>query len=140
MYCRMNTPVYCTYGIMFITACRTKINPAGTFPMPCHMDCMVNQFCGSLIFCRRNRHYRNTKNFFQFIYPDRAAVCPDFIHHIECQHHRNAKFHELHGKVQIPLHIGSINNIDNPVRVRIHQKIPCHNFLTGIRGKGIDTR
>ncbi len=24
----------------------------------------------------RNRHYRNAKNFFQFIYPDRAAVCP----------------------------------------------------------------
>ena len=136
----MNTPMYGSHGIMLIITCRTEINPAGTFPMPCHMDCMIDQFLNPLIFCRRNRHYRNAKNFFQFIYPDRTAVCPDFIHHIERQHHRNPKLHKLHGKIKIPLHIGSVNNIDDSVRVRIHQKISCYNLFTGIRGKGVYPR
>lgn len=43
-------------------------------------------------------------------------------------------------KVKVPLHIGSVNNIDDSVRVRIHQKISCYNFFTGIRGKGVNPR
>ena len=41
---RMNAPMYCAHRIMFIVTCRAKINPAGTFPVPRHMKCMVNHY------------------------------------------------------------------------------------------------
>ena len=104
------------------------------------MDRMIDQFVDSFILHCRNGNYRNPQDLFQFVNPDGASVGSYFIHHIQSKNHRNAQFHQLHGKIEISFDIGCIHNVDNTGRLFIEQKISCHDLLTGIRGKRVDSR
>ena len=113
--------------------CTAKILSSRTFLIFCHMYCMLDQFFDSFILCSRNWNDRNPQCFFHLIDQHRTSVISDFIHHIQCQNHRNIQFHQLHGQIKITFNIRCIYDIDNSLWMLIQHKIPCYNFLTGIR-------
>ena len=85
---------------------------------------MINQFINAFIFSCRNWNYGDAKHHLNFIDIDGPTVPGHFIHHIQRNYHRNIHFKELHCKVKISLYICNINNIDDPFRLFIKNKIP----------------
>ena len=78
MHDSMKTPVHCAPMRIRIT----EILSSRSFLIFCDMKRMVDQLIDTFIFCCRYRHDGDSEQFLELIYPDRAAVFPDLIHHI----------------------------------------------------------
>ena len=76
----------------------------------------LDQLVNALVFAGRDRDHRHAQLFLQFIDLDRPAVRPDFVHHIEGDHHRDIQLNQLHTQIKVALDIGCIHDVDNPVR------------------------
>ena len=74
-----------------------EIDAAGDLAVAGHMQGMLHQLVDSLVLGGRDGHHRHTQQFFQFVDHDGAAIGAHFVHHIQCQHHRNPQLHQLHG-------------------------------------------
>ena len=75
----------------------TEIRASRAFLILCHMQSVTNQFVDAFVFRRGNGNDRNAQHFFHLIDADGAAVAAHLVHHVECKHHRNVQFHQLHG-------------------------------------------
>ena len=118
----------------------TEIISSRNFMIFCHMNRMGNQFMNTLVADCGNRYNRNLEDFLHFIDADMAAVSFHFIHHVQCDNHRNAEFHQLHCQIQIAFNICCVNDIDNRGRLFFKDEFSRYNLFTGIRRKRIDTR
>ena len=75
---RMDASVHGSAKFIFIT----KILTPRTFLISGNVNCMLYQLIHTLIFCRRNRYYRNSQHGFNPVYINGASVSCDLIHHI----------------------------------------------------------
>ena len=105
-----------------------------------NMKCMFHEFLYALVFGCRNRNDRYPEQFLHQIDIDRSMVTGYFIHHIQCDYHRNIHLQKLHRQVQIALDVGCIDNIDHRFRLIFKYKIPRNDLLTAIWRHRINTR
>lgn len=92
-----------------------------------------------LRFCGAYRNYRYAEALAELFDIDRSAVCPDFVHHIQCQHHRQVQLQKLQGQIEIPLNICGVNYIDYSVGLAVEYKVSRNYLLLCIRSYRIDT-
>ena len=71
---------------------------------------------------------------------DLVAVLPHQVDHVHRHHHRKAQLNELGGEVEVALDVGAVHNIQDGVRLLLHQIVPGHHLLQGVRGQGVDPR
>ena len=67
-----------------------------------------------------------------------VAAGSHLIHHVEGNDHGDSQFHQLEGKIQVPLNIGGIHNVDNSLGMLLQDKIPGDNLLRCIGRKGVN--
>lgn len=91
-----------------------------------------------LRFCGTYRNYRYAEALAELFDIDRSAVCPDFVHHIQCQHHRQVQLQKLQGQIEIPLNICGVNYIDYSVGLAVEYKVSRNYLLLCIRSYRID--
>ena len=103
-----------------------------------HMHGMADQFINAFIGRCRDRDDRDAKHILHGIDPDTASVSPHLVHHIERQHHRNIQLHQLHCQVHVPLNIGRVGDIDDPLGMFPQNKLSCNQFLAAVGGHGIN--
>ena len=103
-----------------------------------HLQSRINQLGDAFIFTGRDGNDRNAQGLLHFTDFDGAAVGPHLIHHVQRNDHGNVQFYQLQAQIKIPFDVGSINDINNAVRMRIDQKIPRYDFFTGIGRKGVN--
>lgn len=101
---------------------------------------MADQFFNPLSFCRGNRDHRNSKRLFHLIHQHRTAVYSQFVHHIQCDDHRESQFQKLHRQIQVSLNIRGVYNIDDPFRFLLDHKFPCHDLLAAVWRHGVNPR
>ena len=68
-----------------------------------------------------------------------AALC-DKVHHVYRHDHRNTGFRKLCCEIQVALQVGSVNDIEDRIRLLIDQVVTGDNFLQRIRRQGVDAR
>ena len=117
-----------------------KISSARFFLILGDMQGMAYKLIDTLVPGRRNGHHRNAQHVFHFIYMYSSAVAANLVHHVQCQHHRRVQLHELHGQIKISFYVGCIHYIDDACRLLVENELSRHDFLAGIRGKGVDAR
>ena len=88
------------------------------------MHGMLHKFFYALIIGCRDGNDRKAEQFLHHVHTHRAPIAGKFIHHIQSKNHRNIKLHELHGKIEIPLHITGIHYIDYGFRLVLQDEIP----------------
>ena len=128
------------YASAFILTVYAVIRPSGTFLIFGHMNSMLHQLVYALSLGRRDGYDRHAKIGLQLIYAYGASVPAHLIHHIEGNYHGHIEFHELHGKVEIPLYIGGIHYIYDSLGSLLHEELSCYYLLTGIGRHGINPR
>ena len=69
---------------------------------------------------------------------DSPAVAFHLIHHIESQHHRDAELHQLHGKVEVALDVGGIDDVDDAARIALQDKAAADDFFACIWTEAVD--
>ena len=75
----------------------------------------------------------------QLLGVDAVAVLLYHVHHIDGNHHRNAKLCELGSQVKVTLQVGAIDDIQDGIGALIDQIITGYHFLHGVGGQGVDT-
>ena len=70
---------------------------------------------------------------------DSAAIMTHLVHHVECQYHRHAKLHQLHGEVEVTFYIVGIDNIDNRLGFFFKYELTRHYLLVGVRRERINS-
>ncbi len=120
-----------------VIACVAEILTARPLLVFCHMERMGDKLVNTLIFSRGDGHNRDAKHGFHLIDADGASVLAHLVHHVQRQNHGLIQFHELHGKIQVPLNICCVHDIDNTARVLLEDKISRDKLLAGVGRHGI---
>ena len=77
--------------------------------------------------------------FSQLIQIDDITVFFHHIIHIDRNHYRNSQLQKLCCQIHVSLKIGPVNDIQNNIRLFLHQIVSGHLFFWRIRGQGINT-
>ena len=104
------------------------------------MEDFLHQIIHALVFDGTDGDDRDSQLIRHFFDVDGAAVVAHFVHHIQCQHHRNVQLNQLQSEVQVSLNVGGVHNVDDPVRLFIEQEISRDDLLVGVRPQGINAR
>jgi len=112
----------------------------GLLPMHGDIDGTADQIFHSATISCHNRYNRNSKISLQPLYIDHITVGSDFIHHIQCDDHRNSEFRQLKRQIQITFQVIRINDIDNRIRLFIENVISGDHLLIRIGRKRINSR
>lgn len=115
---------------------RTKVHVEGHFPISGDMESVFDQFVYSLVFRRRNGNDGNPQFRFQRVDVYRPSAAAYFVHHIEGDDHGDIQRDELKGQIEIPFDIRRVENIDDGVGLFLQEKLPRHDLLSRVRGKG----
>ena len=76
----------------------------------------------------------------ELLYVDPVAVFADKIHHVESYHHRDAELDELSGKIEVPLKVGAVDDVEDDVGALVNEIISGDYLLQSVRREGIDSR
>ena len=90
---------------------------------------MLYKLVNALIFSRRYRNNWHPEHSFHRVYIYRSAVSRDLIHHIQRNNDGDLHFKKLHCKIQIPLNVGSVYDIDYTKRFFVKNKIPRYELF-----------
>ena len=69
---------------------------------------------------------------------DGVAVLPDQVDHVDRHHNGPPQFDKLGGEIQVPLNIGAVYNVQNGIRLLVHQIASGHHFLQSIGRQGVN--
>ncbi len=101
---------------------------------------LVKQLVDAAILQSRDHHNRAAQALGELLGVDLVASLLYQVAHVECAHHRQASLDNLKRQVQVALEVGSVNNLNNHVRLAAHQIVARALLLGAIRGKRVDTR
>ena len=76
----------------------------------------------------------------EMLHFDTNAAPLGHIDHAERHHHRHAHFEQLRGQIEIPLQIGSIQDVDHHLGAILQDVLPGHGFIDRKGRKRVDTR
>ena len=90
--------------------------------------------------CRRraDRDNRNAERLRHLLDVDAAAVSGQLVHHVECQHHRNAQRQQLQRQIEIALQIRRVDDVDDAVRLLPQNIIARHDLFCRIWTQGVN--
>ena len=117
-----------------------EVQPLGLFPVQRHLHGVLDELVDALVLGRRDGDDRDAQGLLQVVHMHRVAVGPHLVHHVQRQHHGDAQLDELQGQVEVALDVGGVHDVDDAVRLVVHQKIPGHDLLAGVGREGIDAR
>ena len=126
---RVDTAVHCSHLVSRIPAFGAEIHAYRYFPIARDVYRVVDKFVDTLVFRRGDRNDRYSEYLLKLVDEDRAAVGAYLVHHVEGEHHRYPKLHELHGEVEVSFDIRSVNDVDDTAGVGVQQKIPGDYLL-----------
>ncbi len=101
---------------------------------------LVHQFFHALALASDNRDHRDAHQLAELLAVDMLPLLFDIIHHIDSNHHRPPQFHQLNGEIEVALDVGAVDDIDDDIRIVVHDIIPRADLLHRIGGKRIDSR
>ena len=101
----------------------------------CYMQGMLYEFVDALVPGRGYRHHRNAQQALHLVHAHRAAVAFDLIHHVECQHHGDVELKELHGKIEIPLDVAGVHDVDYGAGLLLQDEAPGDQLLGSVGRK-----
>jgi len=71
---------------------------------------------------------------------NRDALLGQLIQHVDGDDHRQAELLQLHGQIQVALQIRAVDDVDDQIRMLIHDEVTRDDFLHRIGGKRVDAR
>ena len=83
-------------------------------------------------------HYLTAQGLAQLIEVDGVAVLPHQVDHVHRHYHGHAQLDELGGEVEVALNVSPVHDVEDGVRLLVHQIAPGYHFLQGIGGQGVD--
>ena len=98
------------------------------------------RFLYTRTFQRGGLYDRASQSFLQPLHIDLNPALIQEIRHIQGDHYRDAEFQHLRGKIQISLDVRRIHQIQDRIRMILHQIITADDFFQCIWGEGINTR
>ncbi len=108
--------------------------------LACSFDCKLCSLSGRLAVKCADFNGLASQFLTEFFRIDLVAVLADDIHHVERNDHRDADFHELGRKIKVALDIGSVDDVQDYIRLFLHQIVSGYHFLQRIRAEGINAR
>ena len=75
----------------------------------------------------------------QLVEVDLVLILLDDVDHVDRQDHRDAKFGQLCRQVEVPLQVGSVDNVQDGIRTFLDEVVPRHHFFQCVRRKRVDT-
>ena len=99
----------------------------------CNLHCFISSFFDSGSFQSRDGYNFTAQLFRQFVDMYFVSVLFNNIHHIDSHDHRNTKFHDLCGQIQVTLNVGTIYDVQDRIWSFINQVISGYHFLQCIR-------
>ncbi len=88
--------------------------------------------------CRGFNHFA-LECFAQLLHVDLVTVLAGDIDHVQCHDHGDAQLSQLGGQVQVTLDVGSVNNVQDGVRLLVYQIATSHHFFQRVRREAVDT-
>ena len=74
----------------------------------------------------------------QLLDVDAVPGSPHQVHHVQRDHHGDAQLGELGGQVEVALQVRGVHDVQDGVRLFLHEIIPGHHLFQRVGGKGID--
>ena len=105
-----------------------------------HMDGVAHHLIYALVLHGADGDDGNAENLLHPVDADGSAVASHFVHHIESQHHGDAKLHELHGEVEVALDVGGIDDVDDAVGMVFQDEATADDFLARVGAEAVDAR
>ena len=106
----------------------------------CYLDGSLSRFLDAGTLQCGDLHYLAAQLLGKLLCIDLVPVLPDYVHHIDGCHHRDAQLYQLGGQIQVPLQVGAVDDVQNRIRPLLDQIIPGNHFLQGVGGQGVNTR
>ena len=101
-------------------------------------DSHVHQLVDALVFSSGNGDHGDAQLRGQLHHVDGVAAGPDLVHHVQGDDHGDAQLYELEGKVEVPLDVGGVHDVDDTVGMLVQDEIPGDDLLRGVGGEGVD--
>ena len=118
----------------------TEVQLLGRLLFLDRLDDDVQQVRDAFSLGSRDRNNRNAQRIGQLFDMDAVAAGTDLIHHVESQNHRDVQLHQLQSQIEVALQIGGVHNVDDGVRMLLHQKVTGDDLLRGVRRERVDAR
>ena len=80
-------------------------------------DRHIHQFVDAFIFSRGNGDYRHAQFFRELRHVNGVPAGADLVHHVQGNDHGDPQLYQLQGKIEVPLDVGGVYDIDDAVGV-----------------------
>ena len=134
-------------GDRFFDVCDGMLDAAGEYRRQAkrflihgELHRLFSRFPATLPLQRRDLYDRAAQLGGEFVEINEVAILFDKVHHIDGHDHRQTDLHELCCKVQVTFQIRAIDDIQDDVRLFVHQIVSGDFFFERVRRKGIDPR
>ena len=115
-----------------------EILPRGFFLIFRDVQCVLHELVHALVFRGGDGNDRNAQHGFHRVHVHGAAVAGHLIHHVQGDDHGDAHLQQLHGKVEVPLDIGRVDDIDDAFRLFLQYEVAGDQLLAGVGRHRID--
>ena len=100
----------------------------------------VQQLRHALPLGRGDGHHRHPQVPAEAPHVHRAAVCPQFVHHVQGDDRGTAQLQQLQRQVEVALDVGGVHHVDDAVRLLVDDEVPGDDLLLGVGAQGVDAR
>ena len=142
-----NELVFDFIGNRFFDVCDGMLDAAGEdrrqakrFLIHSEFHRLFSRFPATLALQRRDLYDWAAQLGGEFVEINDVAILFDKVHHIDGHDHRQTDLHQLCRKVQVAFQIRAIDDIQDDVRLFVHQIVSGDFFFERVRRKGIDPR
>ena len=104
----------------------------------CHLNCRFRNILTAFSFQCADRIYRGSDFSRQLLQINGVAVFVNQVHHIDGDDYRQTYFDQLSGQVQVPFQVGTVDDVQDYIRLFIDKIFSGYGFFQGIRRKGIN--
>ena len=118
----------------------TEISAGRLFLIAGDVDGVAHKFVDAFAGQRIDGDDRDAERRFKFIEVDRAAVVDDLVEEVQGDDHRRVQFEELHRKVQVPLDVRTVDDVDDTLRFFPQDELSRDDLFAGVGRHRVDAR
>ena len=105
---------------------------------PCRLDGLFRHGHAALALQSAHFHHGAAKFGAQLRKVYSISVLAHKVNHIHRHHNRQAQLDKLRGEVKVSLDIGAVHNVDDGIRLLVHQIAAGHHFFQRVRAERVD--
>ena len=111
-------------------------------PLPgfCQLHRSLSSLLGPFSLQRADLDHVAAQSFPKLHQVNIVPVLANQVNHIHCHHNRIAQFQKLRCQVEVSFDVGSVDDIQNRIRMLLNQICTRYHFLRGVWRQGIDSR